>query len=180
MKSTCMFVVWLSLCLPVAAAAQNISAVRALDPPCAEALHYGREGSEAFRDLVAEIDVFRVVVHVTTGDTVHFGTAGTTRLAGVVGGWRYLRVVLRTHLTLEERASVLGHELQHVLEIAQSSASTQKDVRTLYDAIGRPVPGIHDAFETAEASHAGLRVLRELRSTGKLARRQGALALRPR
>ena len=180
MKSTCVFVVWLSLYLPAGVAAQNMGAVRTLDSPCAEALDYGHEGSEAFRDLVAEIDAFRVVVHVTTGDTVYFGTAGTTRLAGVVGGWRYLRVVLRSHLTLEERASVLGHELQHVLEIAQSSASTQKDVRALYDDIGRPVPGIHDAFETAEASNAGLRVLRELRSTGKLARRQAALALRPR
>jgi hypothetical protein len=97
-----------------------------------------------------------------------------------VGGWRYVRVVLRSHLSLEERASVLGHELQHVLEIAQSSAWTQKDVRALYDEIGRPVPGVHDAFETVEASDAGLRVLRELRTAGKLARRQAALALRPR
>jgi hypothetical protein len=65
-----------------------------------------------------------------------------------------------------------------VLEIAQSSAWTQKDVRALYDDIGRPVPGMRDAFETLEASDAGLRVLRELRSAGKLARRQAALALR--
>ena len=81
---------------------------------------------------------------------------------------------------LEERASVLGHQLQHVLEIAQSSAWTQKDVRALYDDIGRPVPGVHDAFETVEASNAGLRVLRDLRSAGTPARRQAALALRQR
>lgn len=180
MKSTCVFVVWLSLCLPAAVAAQTMSAVRALDPPCAEALDYGRDGSEAFRDLVAEIDVLRVIVHVTTGDTVYFGTAGTTQLSSVVGGWRYLRVVLRTHLTLEQRASVLGHELQHVLEIAQSSASTQKDVRALYNEIGHPVPGAYDAFETTEASEAGVRVLRELRSASKVARREAAHALRPR
>jgi len=179
-KSTCVFVVWLSLSLPAPVAAQNMGAVRALDPPCAEALDYGHDGSEAFRDLVAEIDTFRVIVHVTTGDTVFFGMAGTTRLAGVVGGWRYLRVVLRSHLSLEERASVLGHELQHVREIAQSSASTQQEVRALYDDIGRSVAGVHDAFETVEASDAGLRVLRELRSAGKLARRQAALARRPR
>ena len=180
MKSTCVFAVWLSLSLPAALWAQNLGAVRALDPPCEEALGFGHDGSEAFRDLVAEIDAFRVIVHVTTGDTVFFGTAGTTRLAGVVGGWRYLRVVLRSHLPLEERASVLGHELRHVLEIAQSSASTQNDVRALYDDIGRPVAGVHDAFETVEASEAGLRVLRQLRSTGKVARRQAALAPRPR
>ena len=75
---------------------------------------------------------------------------------------------------------MLGHELQHVLEIARSSALTQKEVRALYDDIGRPVAGVHDVFETVEASDAGLRVLRELRSAGRLARRQAALARRPR
>jgi hypothetical protein len=136
MKSTRMFVVWLSLCLPVAAAAQNMGAVGPLDPLCADALTCGHEGSEAFRDLVTGIDAARVIVHVTIGDTVFFGTPGTTRLAGVARGWRYVRVVLRSHLSLPERASLLGHELQHVLEIAQSSASTQQDVRALYDDIG--------------------------------------------
>ena len=122
MKSTCVLVVWLSLYFSTSAAAQSMGAVRALDAPCAEALGYGHDGSEAFRELVAEIDASGVIVHVTIGDTVYFGTAGTTRLAGVVGGWRYLRVVLRSHLSLEERASVLGHELRHVLEIAQRRA----------------------------------------------------------
>lgn len=180
MKSTCVFVVWLSLYLSSNVAAQNLGAVRALDEPCVEALGYGHDGSEAFRELVADIDASGVIVHVAIGDTVYFGPAGTTRLAGVVGGWRYLRVVLRSHLSLEERASVLAHELQHVLEIAQSSAWTQQEVRALYDDIGRPVPGMRDAFETTEASNAGLRVLRELRSAGRLARRQAALAPRPR
>ena len=180
MKSTCVFVVWLSLYLSSNVAAQNLGAVRALDEPCVEALGYGHDSSEAFRELVADIDASGVIVHVAIGDTVYFGTAGTTRLAGVVGGWRYLRVVLRSHLSLEERASVLAHELQHVLEIAQSSAWTQQEVRALYDDIGRPVPGMRDAFETTEASNAGLRVLRELRSAGKLARRQAAPAPRPR
>lgn len=55
MKSTCVFVVWLSLSHPAAVAAQDMGAVRALDPSCAEALYYGHDGSEAFRDLIAEI-----------------------------------------------------------------------------------------------------------------------------
>jgi hypothetical protein len=179
-KSTCVFVVWLSVYLSANVAAQNLSAVRALDEPSVEALAYGHDGSEAFRELVADIDALGVIVHVAIGDTVYFGTAGTTRLAGVFGGWRYLRVVLRSHLSLEQRASVLGHELQHVLEIARSSALTQQDVRALYDDIGQPVAGAFDAFETTEASEAGVRVMRELRSASKVARRQAAHALRPR
>jgi len=154
------------------AAAQETGAVRTMDPPAAEALDYGLRGSQAFRDLVAEVDGSGVIVHVVTGDTVLFGTAGTTRLAGVVGGWRYLRVVLRTHLAMDERASVLAHELHHVLEIARSSAVTQHAVRVLYGDIGRPVPGMHNAFETADASDAGMRVWRELRSAGREAGRQ--------
>ena len=174
MKSTCVIVVCLSLRLPALADAQEMGAVRALDSPAAEALACGQRHSQMFRDLVAEIDGSGVIVHVVTGDTTLFGMARTTRLAGVVGGWRYPRVVLRTHLPTDERASVLAHELHHVFEIARSSAATQQEVRALYDDIGRPVPGGHDAFETADAADAGLRVWRELRSTERQARRQTA------
>jgi len=63
---------------------------------------------------------------------------------------------------------------------APVAAQNMGAVLALYDDIGRSVAGVHDAFETVEASDAGLRVLRELRSAGKLARRQAALARRPR
>lgn len=180
MKSTCVIVAWLSLSLPAPAGAQEMGAVRTLDPSAAEALACGQRHSQMFRDLVAEIDATSVIVHVVTGDIALFGTAGTTRLAGVVGGWRYLRVVLRTHLPLAERASVLAHELHHVLEIARSWAVTQRDVRALYDDIGRPVPGGHDAFETADALEVGMRVWRDVRSAGRQARRQTGAAQRQR
>ena len=179
MKSTGVLVVWLSVWLSAVAAAQGISAVRPVDLPASEALAHGQRGSPTLGDLVAEIDATGVMVHVVTGDAMLFGTRGVTRLVAVVGGWRYLRVMLSTHLSLDERAAMLAHELQHVLEIAQSAAMTQHAVRELYDAIGRPVTGGRDAFETAEAIDTGQRVWRELRSSGRATRRAARLVTQP-
>ena len=176
MKSTCVLVVWLSVSLSAVAAAQGISAVRPVDLPAAEALAYGQRGSQTLCDLVADVDASGVIVHVVTGDAMLFGTSGATKLAAVAGKWRYLRVMVGTHLSLDERASMLAHELQHVLEIARSEAATQHAVRELYDAIGRPVPGGRDAFETVEAADTGLRVWRELRSAGRQTRRAARLS----
>ena len=169
-----MLAVLLSLFVPVKTSAQGDEAVRAIDRMSADAIRHGRTGSQAFRTLLEDIAASAVIVHVLTGDTALFGTDGTTRLAGVRAGWRYLRVVLRPQLSADERAAVLAHELQHVREIAQYSATTQA-VRNLYDEIGRPVPGTHNAFETAEASDAGLKVWRELRAFERQARREAAL-----
>ena len=171
MKSTYVLVVWRSLLLPVAAAGQELAPppgpVRAMDETSAEALEYGTQGSPAFRALLAGLDCAGVIVHVITGDTRVFGTSGTTQLVGAVGKWRHLRVLLRKRMDADERASVLAHELRHVLEIARSPAATQEAVRALYDHTGRPVPGTTDAFETTAASDAGMRVWRELRSSGR-------------
>ena len=175
MKSTFVLVVWLSVSLSGVAAAQNLVAVRPLDSPASEALAHGLRGSSTFGELVAAVDATGVMVHVVTGDAMLFGTSGATRLVAVVGGWRYLRVMVSAHLSIEERAAMLAHELQHVLEIAQSAAMTQHAVRELYDAIGRPVTGGRDAFETAEAIDTGQRVWRELRSAGREARRSARL-----
>lgn len=170
MKSTFVLVVWLSVFLPVAVAAQGPRAVRAMDDASVEAFVCGQRDSAAFRDLVDDIDASGVIVHVATGDTVIFATAGSTRLVGAAGGQRYLRVTLRPGLPLDQRAAVLAHELQHVREIAHSAVTSQDGVRAVFDQIGRAVAGAHDAFETDAASAAGMRVWRELRTSRRSTR----------
>lgn len=148
----------------VAVEAQEQAAVRPMDAGAAEACEHGRASSPAFRVLLGMFDPARVVVHVVSGEVPVFGTTGATRLVGAAGGWRYLRITLDPNLPLDERTAVLGHELQHAREIAGTSAATQRQVRQLYERIGRPVNGATDAFETTDAVDAGARVWRDLRT----------------
>jgi hypothetical protein len=162
MKATCALVLFVSL-QAAPAAAQALGSVRAMDPDADAALAFGRESSMSFRRLADAFDDERVVVHVVCGETRVFGTTGATRLASTVGAWRYVRIVIDPRLRIEERTAVLGHELQHAREIVEAGVTTQDAVRVLYERIGRPVPGYHDAYETSAAADAGNRVWRELR-----------------
>lgn len=163
MKATCVLVLFVTFAVPDLRAEPQ-DAVRAMDAPAVAACDHGRNVSASFRALVDGFDPEHVVVHVVSGDTRVFGTAGATRLAGRAGAWRYLRITLDPDLPLDERTAVLGHELQHAREIVAAAAATQGEVLKLYERIGRPVPGARNTFETLDAVSAGTRVWRELRS----------------
>lgn len=163
MKATCVFVLIVSFAV-TGLHAEPQEAVRAMDAQSVAACEHGRSASPSFRALVDAFDPERVVVHVVSGETRVFGTAGSTRLAGRAGAWRYLRITLDPDLPLDERTAVLGHELQHAREIVAASAATQGEVLKLYERIGRPVLGARNTFETLDAVSAGTRVWRELRT----------------
>lgn len=163
MKATCVLVLFVSLAV-ADLRAEPQEAVRAMDTQSVAACEHGRNASASFRALVEAFDPERVVVHVVSGDTRVFGTAGSTRLAGQAGAWRYLRITLDPDLPLDERTAVLGHELQHAREIVAAAAATQGEVLKLYERIGRPVLGARNTFETLAAVSAGTRVWRELRA----------------
>lgn len=164
MKATCALVLVVSLGIVPLQARQPPGAVRAMDPAAVEACDHGRASSAAFRALVESFDPERVVVHIETGAIHVFGTAGATRLVGTAGRWRYVRITVDPDLSLDARAAVIAHELQHAREIAEADAATQPQVRRLFERIGNPVPGTPDTFETADAIMAGRRVWRELRT----------------
>lgn len=161
MKATCALVLLVSLAVADLAAQE---AVRPMDPAARQACDYGRETSPSFRALLSAFDPQHVVVHVVSEEIPLFGTAGTTRLVGAVGHWRYVRITVDPDLPLDQRTAVVAHELQHAREIADAAAVTQNQVRRLYERIGRPVNGSFDTFETREAVTAGTRVWRELQT----------------
>ena len=137
--------------------------VRAMDPGAADALALGLTLSPVFRALVEGMGAWRAVVHVVVGQTRVFATTGATHLASTANGWTFVRIVFDERLRLDERTSVLAHELQHARELLDAGVQSQEDVRQLYQRIGRPVAGACDAYETAEAADVGTRVWRELR-----------------
>jgi hypothetical protein len=125
--------------------------VRVLDPWAEEALRIGLERSQTMRDLIAGLEGSDVIVHVETRTALPLGAAGTTRLAAASGGHRYVRIVLLRDPLPVSRVAVLGHELQHAWEIAQSGVKDTAGMRRLFDTIGRPSAGEGTAYETDAA-----------------------------
>ena len=78
------------------------------------------------------------------------------------GEFRYLRVQIRSDLSKREAISLIGHELQHALEIA--GASDVRDTTSLirlYERIGHASSGEH-AYDTDAAQDTGRVVRKEL------------------
>ena len=73
------------------------------------------------------VDGSEFVVYVESSRKLKGGMMGCLVHGGA--GPRYLRVLLKTGLSVDERIEVLAHELQHVREVIQA--------RILNDAVGR-------------------------------------------
>ena len=83
-----------------------------------------------------------------------------TTLVGVSGPVRYVRMVINPRLPPRLRMELLGHELQHVIEIASNPAiRDQASMRIAFSALGW-TDGPNGPYETA----AALRVERQVRS----------------
>jgi hypothetical protein len=145
------------------ASAEQPAQVRAVDPWALESLDRARSRSPLARALISELEGSDVIVHIATTPRMHDSLAGMTRFASNSGGYRYLRIDINRSLLPDERAAILGHELQHACEIARSGAASQESVRQLFATIGTLVLG-GDTYETQEAARTTIRVWRELRS----------------
>jgi mono/diheme cytochrome c family protein len=91
-------------------------------------------------------------------------TSQTRLLAGRANGCRYLSVWIDRRLSPRERIEMLGHELQHVAEIADAvEVGTEADLLRLYQRIGY-TSWSNRAFETFAARVVQMLVGQELRS----------------
>ena len=143
--------------------AQGRDHVRALDAVSAETLERALAGSALVRELVSALDRSDVIVHIQTPAAMPAGLSGTTRLVASTLAHRYVRTALDRDRPLTRRAALLGHELQHAWEIAQSPARDRQGLRALFSAIGWPPGGEAGAFETDAAVAVEVAVWRELR-----------------
>jgi hypothetical protein len=107
----------------VAAAAEDLYHVRAVDAWAAETLDRAQSRSAIVRSLLRELEGSDVIVHVRTASRLPHALAGMTRFVSRTGGYRYLRIDLDRALLPDARAAILGHELQHACEIARSGAA---------------------------------------------------------
>ena len=160
------------LFVPAIALAQGKLTPRPVDPLSADTFARAVEGSAVVRALVERLEASNVIVHIETVPQMPAGIGGMTRFVTSRGGYRYLRVSLGAALTLRLRAAILGHELKHACEVADSSASDIDSLRQLFESEGHRAG---EYFDTQAAIAIERRVLMDFR-----ARRPGARpALRP-
>jgi hypothetical protein len=135
--------------------------VRGLSAPGRELLTDASARSAVVRSLIEALDATNVIVYVTVEPLPGHRTSGYLSFLGAGGGSRYLLVRIDWLAPPRDLVVMLGHELQHALEVA--AAPDVQDVLTftaLYRHIGwQSGPG---RWETDLARQTGERVLREL------------------
>jgi hypothetical protein len=139
------------------ALAQTRLTPRPLDPIAAETLARAVEGSAKVRSLVERLEASNVIVHIVTVPRLPAGIGGMTRFVTSRGGYRYLRIDLGADQAPRVRATILGHELQHAVEVADSSAADVDSMRELFENEGHR---LGEYFETI----AAIRVERDVRA----------------
>ncbi len=146
-----------------AASAAVIERIRSKDSVIHAVLQQSIDRSPTFRELVSRIQQSDVIVHISC-ERLDPALRGRMTLASASSEARYLRVHVQCALPRALIAATLGHELQHVVEVASNALVTDMaSFVGLFSSIGyRTCPlGAKEEFETRAAQEVGERVYRE-------------------
>jgi hypothetical protein len=148
--------------------------IRATEPEMLDDLDHGARVSPTLRRLVDRLAASDVVVYLTFDRAPSPTTAGHLSLIAAVGGRRYLRIAIDRRYLGCQRLAVLGHELQHAVEIADAPGATDQDsVASLYRTIGfRSDTGRDNCFDSRLAIDTGLQVRREILAAARAPERR--------
>ena len=133
--------------------------VRTIDPRVREWIDVGARESRTFNVLLNQLAASDVIVYIQLVDRIPGGGDGHLFFVTSTRTARYLRIELLGRGSRSQIISVLGHELQHAVEIA--SARWVKDnraVSTLYRRVG----DLSTRYESLDARMTGERVRYEL------------------
>ena len=142
--------------------------VRTTDRRITQALARALRDSPTFRELITRINFSDVVVYVIADvGTLPSGIDGRLAFVSSTGGYRYVLVRVNTTLTIVQLASLLGHELQHAREIADSAAIVDPSslAREYNERLGyRERRGYNgETYDSRAAIKTGHQVFREIR-----------------
>jgi hypothetical protein len=144
--------------------APRVLHVRPLTEIARTILNDARRRSSTIDGMLQEIEQSDVIVFI---DLQHdMSHHGQTTLFSANPLARYVRMVVDIGLTPERRIELIGHELQHVVEIARATDVRDEDgMRRLFTEIGWEMQ--KGSFETSEARATESKVRRDM------GRRQG-------
>ena len=140
-------------------------AIRTDDPQLRLAIESGIARSETFKALVTALDSSDVVVYVEPKVRMPIGLqAYLAHQMAKVGKHRVLRIVVSVDLHGDTLISILAHELQHALEVAD--APTVRSDHAL-SVMFRDTKRQCQVCETERAQQIQTIVLRELQNKGE-------------
>jgi hypothetical protein len=137
-------------------------------------LSTGMDRSATFRQLVRRIEGSDVIVYVEARHDLRAGVGASMRFVTRSASDRFLRIQLNADYSNHTLIALLGHELQHVVEVAEHpDVQSPDDLREFYRRTGvRTGP---DSFDSEEARNAGYLVRDEIvRKPGDLRMARGA------
>jgi hypothetical protein len=141
--------------------------IRSTDTEILNALASGARLSPTLRRLVDRLEASDVVVYVTFDRSPAPRTAGHIAFVTSVPGRRYLQISVDRRNGPCPLIAILGHELQHAVEIADEPAVTgEAELAALYRRIGFRTAGDHHAecFDSNLAIATGQLIQREVQS----------------
>ena len=135
--------------------------VRTTDHSVRKLLKRGYRQSSAFRAMVTRLQRSDVYVYVEEVPRLPGALEGRTMILPAAHGHRYVRIQIALRGSTEDAIALLGHELQHAVEIADAVEVTdEKGMEALYVRIG--IRGGAHIYDTLAAQEMGRRVRREL------------------
>ena len=137
-------------------------------------LSTGMDRSATFRQLVRRIERSDVIVYVEARHDLRDGVGASMRFVTRSASDRFLRILLNADYSNHTLVALLGHELQHVVEVVEhAEVQSPDDLREFYRRTGvRTGP---DSFDSEEARTAGYLVRNEIiRKPGDLRMARGA------
>ena len=125
----------------------------------------GLARSGTLRSLIAELERAHVIVFARISHDLASGIGGRTRFVGHGDGWRFLSIEIDDRRPKVDVLSMLGHELQHAVEVARTPEVVDDEtLGALYERIGfcRKVCKCQADLETQAAIDVEKRVYTEL------------------
>ena len=152
---------------PAARLAGN-PAVRTGSPRVARALEDGAARSPTFAGLLRQLADTDVIVFIEPAVRLPSGASGCLTFVAKTPSWRYMQILLDVQLARPQAIAIVGHELQHALEVASDPrVIDETTLGAMYLRIGRRADQWrgHEVFDSAQAIAAGRTILRELDDT---------------
>ena len=135
--------------------------VRAVDHVTERLLRTGFAQSPTFAALLRRLERSDLLVYVESVPRLPGALEGRLLIQPPAHGYRYVRVQFAERDGPIDAIAVIGHELQHAVEVAEATTVVdERGLVALYRRIG--IDGGNHLFDTIAARETGRRVLREL------------------
>jgi hypothetical protein len=128
--------------------------VRSTDPQVQAWIRIGAAESQTFRSLLNVLGESDLIVHVQSVDRLM--TAGQTYFVTATATARYIRVEITLRGNVNEMIALIGHELQHAVEIAQEPRIRDRQALSLFY---KGMPG--NSMSTSEYDSVAARVIED-------------------